>query len=95
MSEDSKGNNVKVQIADELQAGTYANAASVNVNPNDIVLDFGVILPNVQPTTIKVQSRVILSHNTAQSFLSILQDAVLDWRNKQNEHKQHNEQNEE
>ena len=82
--EDSKKQEISVQISEKEQGGTYANAASVNVNPNEVVLDFGVILPNVQPTTIKIQSRVMLSHKTAESFMSILQDAMLDWRNKTN-----------
>lgn len=76
--------NIKIQIKDEIQTGVYANAVSVNVNPNEVILDFGMIIPNSDPTTIKVQSRIILSHHTAESFLTVLQDSLLDFRNKKN-----------
>ncbi len=65
----NQGQNViNVQIKDELQAGVYANAASVSVKENDVMIDFGYILPGVNPTTIKVQARVNLSHTTAEQF---------------------------
>lgn len=82
MTENNQANNISIQIKDELQTGVYSNAVSVNVNAHEVVLDFGMILPNSKPTTIKVQSRIVLSHQTAESFMSILQDAMLDFRNK-------------
>lgn len=81
MSE-NKQPNINIQIKDELQTGVYSNAVSVNVNNNEVVLDFGMIIPNSNPTTIKIQSRIILNQQTAESFMSILQDAMLDFRNK-------------
>ena len=74
---------VKVEPADE--QGTYSNAVSVHVNKNEVILDFGYILPNMKPTTIKLVDRVNLSHATAESFLKVLSNAMLDWRNKQKE----------
>lgn len=74
---------LQIQIDKEMQEGRYSNAVSVNVNSNEVVLDMGYILPNVKPTTIKVVSRINMNHRTAESFMKILQDAMLDWRNKQ------------
>lgn len=74
---------VKVEPADE--QGTYSNAVSVHVNKNEVILDFGYILPNMKPTTIKLVDRVNISHPTAESFLKVLSNAMLDWRNKQKE----------
>ena len=76
---------VQVKIDQSQEAGVYSNAVSVHVNKNEMVLDFGYIIPNVKPTTIKVASRVNLSHQTAESFLKILSNAVLDLKNKKSE----------
>lgn len=75
--------SVQLKVSEEQQAGVYANAVSVNLNQNEVILDFGYIVPNVKPTTIKVVSRVNMSHKTSESFLKVLQNAVLDWRNSQ------------
>jgi len=77
--------SVQLKVSDDQQAGVYANAVSVNLNQNEVIIDFGYIVPNVKPTTIKVTSRVNMTHRTAESFLKVLQNAVLDWRNKQKE----------
>lgn len=75
--------SVQLKVSEEQQSGVYANAVSVNLNQNEVILDFGYIVPNIKPTTIKVVSRVNMSHKTAESFLKVLQNAVLDWRNSQ------------
>ncbi|MBI4835940.1 MAG: DUF3467 domain-containing protein [Candidatus Abawacabacteria bacterium] len=80
-------NVINVQVKDEMQAGVYANAASVSVKENDILIDFGYILPGVNPTTIKVMARVNLSHVTAEQFLGVFQNALLDFRNQKKEQK--------
>lgn len=90
MADESKGGanagpqqpQVQLKVSDEQQGGVYCNAVSVNLNQSEVILDFGYIIPNVQPTTIKVVSRVNMTHRTAESFLKVLQNAVLDWRNK-------------
>lgn len=82
-NEEQKKIQVKFDSAQE--TGVYSNAVSVHVNKNEMVLDFGYIIPNVKPTTIKVTSRVNISHETAESFLKILSNAVLDLRNKKKE----------
>ena len=77
-----KKREINIQLDKDQQAGVYANAVSVNVNSNEVVVDMGYLVPNVKPTTIKVVSRVNLNHRTAESFVSILQNALLDYRNK-------------
>lgn len=78
-------NKLQVKFDADKETGVYANAVSVHLNKNEMVMDFGYILPNVKPTTIKVVSRVNLSHQTAENFLKILSNAVLDYKNKQKE----------
>ncbi len=76
---------VQLKVPEDQQQGSYANAVSVNLNQNEVIVDFGYIMPNVKPTSIKVVSRINMTHRTAESFLKVLQNAVLDWRNKKKE----------
>jgi hypothetical protein len=76
---------VQVKVEPAMEQGTYSNAVSVHVTQNEVTLDFGYIIPNVKPMAIKVVNRVNLSHQTAESFLKVLSNAMLDWRNRQKE----------
>ncbi len=73
---------IQVKVPEEVQKGVYSNAVSVTVNTNEVVVDFGYVLPNVQPTTIEVVSRVNMTHHSAENFISTFQNALLDHRNK-------------
>lgn len=77
-------NNQKfhVKIPEELENGVYANAVSVHINNNECVIDLAYSLPNNSESLIKVVSRINMSHKTAESFLNVLSNAVLDWKNK-------------
>lgn len=79
---------VKVVVSEQAQAGIYSNAVSVNVSGNEVVLDFGYLVPGGGAEKIvKVLQRVNMTHMTAESFLKVFQNAVLDFRNKQKESK--------
>lgn len=80
---DDQQPQVQVKIDPALEQGAYANAVSVHVNQNEVILDFGYIIPNVKPMTIKVVNRVNITHQTAESFMNVLSNAMLDWRNRQ------------
>ncbi len=78
---------VQVKLDPGMEQGTYSNAVSVHVNANEVILDFGFILPNMKPMTIKVVNRISITHQTAESFMNVLSNAMLDWRNRQKGHK--------
>lgn len=80
MAEDKK--QIQVQIKEAVRTGVYSNAVSVTVREGEVVLDFGYVLPGVQPTTIEVASRVNLNHKTAEQLMTVLQNSMLDFRNK-------------
>lgn len=82
MSEEKKSRNYKLQISEELQAGVYANAVSVHFNSNECVIDMAYNIPNMPEPVIKIVSRVNMSHKTAESFLKVLSNSLLDWKNK-------------
>lgn len=75
----------KVKVPEALEAGVYTNAISVHFNSNECVIDMGYSVPNAGEPMIKVVSRVNMSHKTAESFVNVLSNALLDWRNKQKE----------
>ena len=81
MAEQSK-KQFKLKVPEELEAGVYANAVSVHFNQNECVLDMAYAVPHSTEPTIKVVSRINMSPKTAESFLKILSDSFLDWKNK-------------
>ncbi len=83
MANEQQQPQVQVKVDAAQEQGVYANAVSVHVNQNEVVLDFGYIMPNVKPMTIKVVNRVNITHQTAESFMNVLSNAMLDWRNRQ------------
>ena len=77
--------NVQLKIDPNMEQGSYSNAVSIHVNKNEVVLDFGYMIPNLNPVTIKLVGRINLTHQTAESLMNVLSNAMLDWRNKQKE----------
>lgn len=83
--EDENKKKLQIKFDAAIEAGVYSNAVSVSATNNEMILDFGYILPNVTPSTIKIVSRVNLTQKTAESLLKVLSNAVLDMKNKQKE----------
>lgn len=81
--EENKENNITLKIDNAIEQGVFSNAISIHVNNNEVILDFGYMLPNQNPVTIKLVSRVNLTHQSAESLMKVLSNAMLDWRNKQ------------
>lgn len=74
---------LQVKVPDDVQKGVYSNAVSVNVNTNEVVLDFGYLLPNTAAPIIEVVSRINMNQRTAESFLGVLSGAMDDFKKKQ------------
>ena len=86
-SSQSAGQNFVVTFADEAaKVGSYCNAVSVHVNTNEVVVDFGYTVPGTTPQEIRVVERMNMNHRTAEQFVSVLQNSLLDFRNKIKEH---------
>ncbi len=81
MEKDNK-RKIILKLTEEMESGKYANAVSVHINNNECVVDFGYHVPNCAEPTVKVVSRVNMTHNTAESFLKVFSNAILDWKNK-------------
>lgn len=74
---------LQVKVPDDVQKGVYSNAVSVNVNSNEVVLDFGYLLPNTPAPVIEVVSRINMNQRTAESFIQVLSGAMDDFKKKQ------------
>lgn len=75
--------DLQVKVPDDVQKGVYSNAVSVNVNSNEVVVDFGYLLPNTPKPIIEVVSRVNMNQRTAESFLQVLAGAMDDFKKRQ------------
>jgi len=73
---------VNLKIDPTMEQGTYSNAISIHIDHNQVILDFGYMLPNQEQVTIKLVDRINLTHQTAESLMNVLSNAMLDWRNK-------------
>ncbi len=81
-----KNNKYRIVLPEDKEAGDYVNAISVHVNSNELVLDMGYTLPKSsidEDAAIKIVSRLNMTHKTAESFLKVLSNAILDWKNKE------------
>jgi hypothetical protein len=81
MAEEKK-KKYKIKLPESKEEGVYANAVSVHFNSNECILDMAYVIPNMPEPVLKVVSRINMSHKTAESFLKVLSNAILDWKNK-------------
>lgn len=79
---DAQKKQYKAKITEEIEAGVFANAVSVHFNADGCVLDMAYTLPNAPEPTVKIVSRINMSHRTAESMLKVLSNAFLDYQNK-------------
>jgi len=69
-------NELQVKIDATNEQGSYSNAVSVHITPTEMAVDFGYLLPASKPTTIKVVSRVTMTHSTAESLVKVLTESL-------------------
>lgn len=66
--------NLQIQAEDAVARGVYSNSALVNLNENEITLDFLYIPP--QSPVGHLRSRVILSPRQAKQLVRVLTDSM-------------------
>ncbi len=79
MSE-SEQKTMKAHVSQEVRAGRYANMFAVHVRNDEVILDAGFSTP--EGGDVQIVSRTVMSFKTAQSLNSTMQNALLDWHNK-------------
>lgn len=80
---ESKDKKFKVKLPEDMEQGVYSNAVSVHFNSNECIIDMAYVIPNTAEPVLKIVSRINMSHHTAESFLKVLSNALLDYKNKQ------------
>lgn len=69
-----KGNQLNIELSEEIAQGIYANLAIITHSSSEFVLDFVRIMPGVPKA--KVKSRVVLTPEHAKRLMFALQDNI-------------------
>ena len=71
---EKKKNELQIELSPEVAEGEYVNMSIVTHSPNEFVLDFVRILPNLPKA--KVKSRIILTPSQAKRLKEVLQRQI-------------------
>lgn len=74
MSDSKSGNQISIELSDEIAQGTYSNLAIITHSSAEFVIDFVRIMPGLPKA--KVQSRVILTPEHAKRLVAALDDNI-------------------
>ena len=70
----NKGNQLNIELPEEIAEGTYSNLAIISHSNSEFVVDFIRLVPNVPKA--KVKSRIILTPQHAKRLMRALVDNV-------------------
>jgi hypothetical protein len=74
MENNSKNNEIQIELSENVAQGTYANLAIIAHSNSEFIIDFIRIMPGVPKA--KVRSRIILTPDNARRLLLALQDNI-------------------
>lgn len=74
MAEEQKGNQINIELTEEVAEGTYANLAIITHSPSEFIIDFIRMMPGVPKA--KVKSRVFMTPQHAKRLLKALSENV-------------------
>ncbi|MBR9917105.1 DUF3467 domain-containing protein [bacterium] len=69
-----KGNQIDIELSEDIADGIYANLAIISHSNSEFVIDFVRMLPGVPKA--KVKSRILLSPQHAKRLLNALGDNI-------------------
>ena len=73
-SNQPKGNELQIELSEEVAEGIYSNLAIINHSNTEFVVDFVRIMPGVPKA--KVQSRIVLTPHHAKRLLMALGENI-------------------
>jgi len=74
---------VAIKVPVDMATGVYADGSRIHIRDKAVIIDFIYELPdNPEVKTLEVVSRVNMSFHSAERFLSVFQNAVLDHINR-------------
>lgn len=72
--EQAKGNQLNIEISEEVADGIYSNLAIITHSNSEFVLDFVRVMPGVPKA--KVRSRILLTPQHAKRLMRALADNI-------------------
>lgn len=70
----TKGNQINIELSEEVAQGTYANLAVISHSSSEFVVDFIRVVPGVPKAPVK--SRIILTPEHAKRLMFALKENV-------------------
>jgi hypothetical protein len=74
MENQEQGNQINIELSEEMAEGIYANLAMIAHSNTEFVIDFIRLMPGVPKA--KVKSRIVMTPEHAVRFLQALKDNV-------------------
>ena len=74
MEEQNNGNQLNIELSEEVAEGTYSNLAIITHSNTEFVVDFVRVMPGVPKA--RVKSRIVLTPEHAKRFLQALEDNI-------------------
>ncbi len=72
--------NIQIDVDPEIAQGHYSNLAISNYSPEEFILDFAFLQPQIKKA--KVRSRIILTPGNTKKLMQLLQHQVHDYEAK-------------
>lgn len=73
-SKDQPGNQINIELSEEIAEGVYANLAMIAHSNSEFVIDFIRLMPGVPKA--KVKSRIVITPEHAKRLQMALQDNI-------------------
>lgn len=71
---DKQGNQINIELSEEIAEGVYTNLAMIAHSNSEFVIDFIRLMPGVPKA--KVKSRVVITPEHAKRLLNALKDNI-------------------
>jgi len=74
MADQNEGQELSIELSEEMAEGTYANLAIITHSNSEFVIDFIRMMPGLPKA--KVKSRIVLTPQHAKRLLNALEDNI-------------------
>lgn len=74
MANNSKPNEIQIELSPDVARGIYSNLAVISHGPNEFFIDFIAMAPNMPQA--KVQSRIIMTPENTKNLLGAMMENV-------------------
>jgi len=74
MSEETKNNQLNIELSEQIAEGEYSNLAIITHSTSEFVIDFIRVMPSIPKA--KVKSRVIMTPQHAKRLMKALADNI-------------------